>query len=165
MKKLFITALAALSLAASVQAATLSLTTTAAATNNILATNGAIVTAIRLSGVAGTVNFGFIDAPSVTTTWSSPGFTNVIFTSGYATNIYTNIVGTIETNYYPALIASTNGVTSFTGNYNQVVRLTGVTNTQVTLPTVAGTYYTFMNGITVTNSGAGVISIDYVPLR
>lgn len=164
MKKLFMLLALVASLYQS-EAATLSLTTTGAATNNILATNGAIVTAIRITGVAGTVNFGFLDAPSVTTTWASPGFTNYAFTSGYVTNIFTNIVGTIETNWYPALIYSTNGVTAFTNNFPQVVRVTGVTNTSVTVPTTAGSYYQFWRGITVTNSGAGVVEVDYVPAR
>jgi hypothetical protein len=164
MKKLFMLLALVASLYQS-EAATASLTVTAAATNNVIATNGVIVSAIRITGVAGTVNFGFLDAPSATTTWTSPGFTNYAFTAGYVTNIFTNIVGTIETNYYPALIYSTNGVTAFTNNFPQVVRVTGVTNTAVTVPTASGLYYQFWRGITVTNSGAGVIEIDYVPAR
>jgi len=154
-------ALAALNL----NAGTLTLTTTGAATNSILATNGAVIYTIRLQGVTGTtVKFGILDAPSSSVNYTGPGFTNYYFTSGYVTNIYTNIVGTIETNYYPAQLYNTNNVTGPTTNsYPQVILISGVTNQTVVLSPVNP--YKVFQGIFVTNNGAGSISIDYAPIR
>lgn len=148
----------------SVSAATLNLTTTGAATNSLLQ-DGAVIYSISVNGVVGTsINFGLIDAPTNVVTFTSPGFTNTIYSMGYITNAYTNVFGYIETNnYYRALLSNTLSVTAFTNSYPQITRVTGVTN-QTVLESPQNPYFAF-RGILVTNNGAGVISINYAPIK
>lgn len=135
---------------------------TTVGTNLVVGTNGVLVYGITLSGVAGNVRWGLIDSPNGTNLFVSPGFTNLSYTAGFCTNAYTNINGFVETNnWWPCVILGTNNVTAYTNFYNLMALEIGQTNSVVT----DTNRYTFWQGLTVTNNGAGTMTISYTTLR
>lgn len=160
-KTLLVVSLAAsLLLGTQVKAAQAVVTTVG--TNLVVGTNGVLVYGITLSGVAGNVAWGLLDSPNGTNRFISPGFTNLTYTPGFCTNFYTNINGFVETNnWYSCIILGTNGVLAYTNFYNLQALIIGQTNSIVT----DTNRYVFYQGLTVTNNGAGTLTISYVPLR
>jgi len=164
LKKLLIVG-ALLASVISSQALTATLTTTSTtATNLILGTNGAIITSVRVSGVAGSVSFALFDFPNITLSQTNGNFTNVLVQSTNTSRIYTNYTGVLETNTYPIVTNIPIVTVAATNLPPRILYITGATNTTISAGSLQQPYIA-VQGIVVTNTGAGTLSIDYIPYR
>lgn len=165
MKKFLLSLLLGLSMSLPMAAATKTVIFSSTLTTNLfLGTNGAIITAVRVSGVAGSVGFGVFDFQNTSLQYTNGNFTNYVQSSITCSNYYTNYVGVLETNTYPCLTNTATLVAAATNLPNLVVYIVGSTNTTISAGST-DTPFVAYKGITVTNSGAGTLSIDYYPVR
>lgn len=144
-------------------AASVSWSPTTANTNSILATGSSIfkITVANPSAAVATVTFR--DAPATSQTYVIGAYSNQVLTVTSYTNVFTNILGTVQTTIYTNILRSTlTAVAQTTNDYPIILSLV--------IP--AGTTYNFepvnphlafqgILGVTTTNVTA---TIEYAPI-
>ena len=163
MKKLLSVLLLAVSLAFS-QAATVTFSPVAASNTAMLVITGAVqITSIQIGGVAGNTLFRLFDAPIPTVSYTNSAITNNVYTFTTCSNVYTNYLGTIETNTYPCITNQLVVNVGTTNSWNTVAAITGVTNsTIIVTPAIP---FIALRGIAITNANAGSVIITYYPYK
>lgn len=137
--------------------ATASFNIAPATASNLLAAPVRVTQIIYTSTNNNTAGFNIIDAPSTTLTNLVAPYTNYTI---YQTNLmtfYTNFFGVINTNTNTVLVYLTNSSTLITNTYP--VKFTGLAGTNVQ-QIVQNVSYFFENGVTITNTGAGLFTIQ-----
>jgi hypothetical protein len=141
-------------------------TTSAGGTNSLVSTNGvSIYTVTILNSGAVSNYYTFFDAPSTLTTWTNTPYTNVTTTIMTTNLIYTNILGGLETNTYPTLAYITNSTWYSTNNFYRILGPVLVPPGQVTLDVSSPAALRAFQGVLVTNTGAGSVTITYSPYK
>lgn len=156
MKKILslVTLLGVLSFGA--KAATVSSTITAGTLVNLIPTNQLLVSSVVLINSSATnATVTFYDSPRNTLLWTNSAYTSRVVTVGNKTNIYTNFLGTIETNMYTNVIIGgfvTNGLA--TNTYSTLAAVPVPANGSVTFTPDSPLVANF--GLTASNSPAAV---------
>jgi len=165
MKKFFYTLLASLVLAVSATAATKTVVFTSTSTTNLaIPTNSMIITAIRISGVAGSVGFALFDWQNASLQYTNGSWTNYVSTYQSCTNTWVDILGNTNSTVYNCVTNVATVVNAATNLPPLITYAVGATNSTVSLGS-AETPFIATRGLMITNTGAGTISIDYYPLR
>lgn len=147
-----------LMLAVGVQAATLSLTTTGAATNNVFAGSARVYNLVLANGSGSAVTVALFDSSSTNLTYSYGSYVSYSNYVGNVTNVYTTSTGVSITNVIPSVVLiATNTVAGVTNSLPKLATIVvpAGTTTQFTVP------LTVNRGLTVTNSGAIAIMGQY----
>lgn len=159
MKKLVMLAAVVKLAIVSANAFTISTNLPANRTLNFL-TNYAQITSITVDNTNATTiaRVYFYASPSTNTHYTLNEYSNIVRTVGTLTNIYTNVLGTIQTNTYPGIRISTNVVAASTNLYPLIytanVNSNSVSTYEPSLPISTV-------GLTITNSAAVNITIQY----
>ena len=110
----------------------------------------------------------FLDAPNAFPTNWTGAFTNIVRTSGFTTNLYTNIFGVLSTNIYPSILATTN---TAAGSMKSRAVITAIATTSNSVQNITYDSLYVANGILITNAlGIGApanitVVINYDELR
>lgn len=165
MKKFFYSLLASLVLAVPAMAATKTVVFSATSTTNLFVpTNSMIITAIRISGVAGSVGFALFDWQNTSLQYTNGSWTNYVSTYQICTNTWVDILGNTNSTVYNCVTNIATVVAAATNLPPLITYAVGATNTTVTLGST-DTPFIATRGLMITNTGAGTISVDYYPLR
>lgn len=137
-------------------------------TNSIIQGPGKL-NSISISSLATTNGtLYFYDSAYNTNTYTRGGWTNISYSVGLNTNIFTNVFGVLSTNYYTAKILTTNTIAKAVVARPLIATATTVSNSVVTLD-FDGVF--FGSGLLLTNVGTigglgGVnITVNYDDLR
>jgi hypothetical protein len=134
--------------------------TTASTLNTNLANYPLLVNQVTISSSASTnVTVWLIDSKNSSQTYTNNVYQSITTTIGTITNIYTNFVGTIQTNTYTGMQSTTVTNAAATNNLPIVAVLSVPANTTITY-TPSG-FYRFMNGLLVTNLNGVTFSASY----
>lgn len=157
--KTLITLLFAAMLSLSAFGATATITQSAAGTNSILAASASLrsLTLVNASGSAVAVKF--FDAPSTALTYTNAAWTTIGWTAGTTTNIYTNILGNIETNTYTTVTQTTSTNAASTNSFATVLSLSIPASTTVTWEPASPLYLS--RGLLITNGAAVSGTVSY----
>lgn len=98
------------------------------------------------------------DSKTNSLVYTNNAYQTISTTIGTLTNVYTNFLGTIQTNTYPGMTSVTVTNAASTNALNIVATLIIPANTTITYTPVG--FYRFMNGITLTNT-AGPYSASF----
>jgi hypothetical protein len=161
MKKL-ITQLAVVALlvaACNASAITLTLNVLGGTYTNLLTVNNGSARITQITATAGSTTNStvlFIDAPTNTLTYVTPGYTNI---SSYGTNYpvtWTNYYGVVQSYTNIALLHLTNAVAQTTNSWPQRLSIGALAGTSTVY---SGVNYYFNDGVYVTNTSGGPMSI------
>ena len=156
MKKFF-SILMLIALTATARADSVSFTASAAAITNLVNVP-LLVNQVIISANTNATTVYLYDSKSTTLTYTNNVYQTITTTIGNITNVYTNFLGTVQTNVYLGMQRAYVTNSASTNSFNVVATLIVPANTTITY-TPAG-YYRFMNGLTVTNT-AGPLSASF----
>lgn len=143
--------------------ASVTITPSAAATNQVLTVAGSI-TSIVLSGAgAASVKVQLFDGSNTNLTYVVGAYTNYTASVILVTNTYTSIAGGTVTNIYTVVTNAAATVAQSTNNFRTIGAFSVPTNETVTVSYDAAN--PFFRGIVATNSQAVSITINYLPWR
>ncbi len=144
-------------------AASVTYVASAASTNNILASAGAITSVVLNGAGATSVKVSLFDAPTNTLTYVIGAYTNYTPTIYNVTNVYSAPFDTTVTNIATVLSNVPSSVAQATNTYRTVASYSVPTNDTVTI--TYDTIVPFNRGLLVTNSQAVTITVNYLPYR
>lgn len=124
--------------------------------SNLLTAPVKITSVIYQSSTTNTATFAAVDSPSATFTNILAGFSTITQKATNYITTYTNFFGVSNSFTNLALISATNTITAQTNVYPTQFTLSAATNAQAR---VDNANFYFVNGFTVTNSGAGPVTI------
>lgn len=156
MKKLILSLIASVSVALGAYADSGTWTIANGAMSNLLSSPVKITQIIYQSTSTNTTQFSAVDSPSATFTNIIAGFSTITQKATNYITTYTNFFGVSNSFTNLALISATNTITAQTNTYPTQFTLFAATNTQAR---VDNANFYFINGFTVTNSGAGPVTI------
>ena len=114
------------------------------------------------SGAATSVKL--FDNSVTNTTQVITAYTNFTITTGLYTNVFTNILGTVQTTIYTNIMSQAAATVSTTTNTVSVLLAETVPNNSTTVFFPVTPLYAF-KGVTVTNDAVCTITITYAPLK
>lgn len=157
MKKKLIAFIAATGLISSVFAGSQTWTISNGICSNILSAPVKVTAITIQSSTTNTTSVAFIDAPSTVLTNIVGSYSVITLKGTNFINSYTDFWGnaTSITNF--SLIHETNTVAAQTNTFPTRFNLTSGTNSQSRVDNVS---YFFVNGLTVTNNGAGPVTLN-----
>lgn len=156
MKKLILSLIASVSVALGAYADSGTWTIANGAMSNLLSSPVKITQIIYQSTSTNTTQFSAVDSPSATFTNIIAGFSTITQKATNYITTYTNFFGVSNSFTNLALISATNTIPAQTNIYPTQFTLFTATNSQAR---VDNANFYFINGFTVTNSGAGPVTI------
>lgn len=148
------------SLVVKVKAATVAVTIPAGVMTNLFVPSGGsvlVTSVMAVSPVNNTTAFAMYDTPTNATTYIQAAYIGVSSSQTNYITTWTNYYGKVNSFTNVAQLEVTNTVSSITNAYPLRLQANLLTNSTVTFPLV--NYY-FQNGLWVTNTGVGAVTVN-----
>src|SRR5438093_6921281 len=147
MKKLLLSLALIVSITCAIRADSVSFTASDVANTNLV-NSSVLVNQVTISANTNAVTVYLIDSKNTSQTYTNDVFQSITTTIGSVTNVYTNFLGTVQTNIYFGMQRTS--VTNAASTNNLPVVATLIVPANTTIVYTPASLYRFMNGLLVT---------------